>query len=77
MMRGWEGKPSKLVCFIVLPRKRVLFVVNLTHEGNHVQFSSVGSVTFFAPNGSHQLPRCEINLPKYRGLRRKLIDSAP
>ena len=41
MMRGWEGKPSKLVCFIVLPRKRVLFVVNLTHESKHVQFSSV------------------------------------
>jgi hypothetical protein len=57
MMRGWEGKPSKLVCFKVLPRKRVLFVVNLTHEGTYVQFSSVLSVGFFVSCQIEQRPQ--------------------
>jgi len=50
MMRGWEGKPSKLVYFKVLPRKRVLFVVNLTHDRGPVQFSSVlnDGISYFA-----------------------------
>ena len=49
MLAGRET--AKLVCFIVLPRKRVAFVVNLTHEGSDVQFSSVRKIGIF------QLPR--------------------
>jgi len=46
MMRGWE-ELSKLVCFIVLPRKRVLFVVNLTHARIYVQFLPYTASEFF------------------------------
>jgi hypothetical protein len=50
MMRCWEGKPSKLVAK-VLPRKRV-FVVNLTHDCNNVQFSSVQKTQIFFVAGA-------------------------
>jgi hypothetical protein len=70
MMRAWlGGKPSKLGCFIVLPRKRVLFVLNLTHDTNYVQFSSVRNIGFFVYAQSGQLSQSQINLSKHRGLR--------
>ena len=46
MMRGWEGT-VKTRLFMVLPRKRVLFVLNLTHDRGHVQFSSVRTIGIF------------------------------
>lgn len=46
MMRGWEGT-VKTRLFMVLPRKRVLFVLNLTHDRGHVQFSSVRRIGIF------------------------------
>lgn len=47
MMRGWEGT-VKTRLFTVLPRKRVLFVLNLTHDRYHVQFLPYTGSEFFA-----------------------------
>ncbi len=46
MMRGGR-ETVKTRLFMVLPRKRVLFVLNLTHDRGHVQFSSARRIGIF------------------------------
>jgi hypothetical protein len=47
MMRGWEGNRQNSSVFKVLPRKRVLFVLNLTHDCGPVQFLPYVETEFF------------------------------